>query len=191
MIMKHSINRERQGGAILITALMILLLLTIFGLSSMGTNILEEKMAGNMRDRNTAFQAAESALRAAEAWLATTTPDIDNENIWDIGALDLPLEPSNDVPWWEETNPDNDDLPIFKDQDWWDANARTVEGDAKLSDSVVANQPAYVVEKLPPSPIGLGAGESLDAADTYFQITARGVGGAPTTVVVLQSIYKW
>ncbi len=101
MIMKHSINRKRQGGAILITALMILLLLTIFGLSSMDTNILEEKMAGNMRDRNTAFQAAESALRSAEAWLATqATLDISSTGpIWDVKSAGLDPDPDNDMPW--------------------------------------------------------------------------------------------
>ena len=72
------IDRKRQRGAVMITALMILLLMTIFGISTMDTNILEEKMAGNMRDRNTAFQAAESALRAAEIWIAaqTSMPDV-------------------------------------------------------------------------------------------------------------------
>ena len=54
---KCGIKRKCQEGAILITALLILLLLTIFGISTMDTNILEEKMAGNMRDRNSAFQA--------------------------------------------------------------------------------------------------------------------------------------
>ena len=183
MIMKHSINRKRQGGAILITALMILLLLTIFGLSSMDTNILEEKMAGNMRDRNTAFQAAESALRAAERWLSTqTTLDISNTGpIWDVKSPGLDPDPTNDVPWWNEV-----------DAAWWE---HTDNGEIALTgDDVlpgVASQPEYIIEKLPPRSTGLGAGEQLDAADTYLQITARGVGGAPTTVVVLQSIYKW
>ncbi len=181
MIMKHSIDRKRQGGAILITALMILLLLTIFGLSSMGTNILEEKMAGNMRDRNSAFQAAESALRAAEAWLATqTTMDISSSGpVWDVKSLDP--DTSNDTPWWGEV-----------DAAWWentDNGVIALTGADELPG--VASQPEYIIEKLPPRPTGLGAGEDLGAADTYLQITARGVGGAPTTVVMLQSIYKW
>lgn len=195
MNMKRRFKRKCQDGAILITALLILLLLTLFGISTMDTNILEEKMAGNMRDRNSAFQSAESALRVAENWLAwlstqTTTPDISNANIWAVKALDAALDTSNDIPWWKEVNPDNG-LPIFKDQDWWDANAVTVSGDDELPDGTLASQPAYVIEKLPPSPTGLGAGESLEAADVYLQITARGVGGSPNTVVVLQSVYKW
>lgn len=55
-----------QSGAVLIISLIMLLLLTLIGTSSMQTTSLEEKMAGNFRDRNLAFQAAESAIRDAE-----------------------------------------------------------------------------------------------------------------------------
>ena len=178
---KQAFRRRRQGGAILITALLILLLLTIFGISTMDTNILEEKMAGNMRDRNNAFQAAESALRSAEQWLAAqTTLDISSTGpIWDVKALDP--DTTNDTPWWNEV-----------DAAWWEDAANGVialTGADELPG--VMFQPEYIIEKLPPKSIGLGAGESLDAADTYLQVTARGVGGSPTTVVMLQSIYKW
>ena len=40
--------------------------MTLLGVSSMSTSNLEEKMSGNSRDREIAFQAAESALREAE-----------------------------------------------------------------------------------------------------------------------------
>ncbi|MCP3868166.1 MAG: pilus assembly protein PilZ [Gammaproteobacteria bacterium] len=175
-------NRGRQRGAILITALMILLLMTLFGLSTMDTNILEEKMAGNMRDRNVAFQAAESALRAAERWLLAQTvlPNISaTGNIRDVNAIDPDTEA--DKAWWVEA-----------DGAWWKNpanNAKAHTGDAMLPD--VAEQPAYIIEKLPPRADSLEAGQALDDADTYLQVTARGVGGSETTVVILQSVYKW
>lgn len=49
----------------------MLLLLTIIGVTAIQTTSLEEKMAGNMRDQNLAFQAAESALRVGETETAT------------------------------------------------------------------------------------------------------------------------
>ena len=58
---------KRQQGAVLVVSLIMLLIMTLIGLSSMRTTILEEKMAGNYRDRNIAFQAAEAALLDAEA----------------------------------------------------------------------------------------------------------------------------
>lgn len=55
-----------QRGATLIIALIMLLLLTIIGLSSMRGTSLQESMAGNMRDSNLALQAAEAGLRKGE-----------------------------------------------------------------------------------------------------------------------------
>ncbi|WP_439859700.1 pilus assembly PilX family protein [Pseudomonas sp. MBLB4136] len=61
-----SLHIRSQQGAVLIIALVMLLLLTIIGLSSMRGTSLQESMAGNMRDNNVALQAAEAALRDGE-----------------------------------------------------------------------------------------------------------------------------
>ena len=60
---------NQQSGAALITSLIFLTILTILGMSSMGTALLESRMAGNARDRNMAFQAAEIGLRDAELYI--------------------------------------------------------------------------------------------------------------------------
>ena len=65
------INHKEGEGAVLIISLIMLLLLTIIGVTAIQTTSLEEKMAGNMRDQNLAFQAAESALRVGETETAT------------------------------------------------------------------------------------------------------------------------
>jgi type IV pilus assembly protein PilX len=59
--------RRRQDGAVLVVGLIILVILTLLGVQAMRSNVLQERMAGNMRERNLAFQAAESALRLGEA----------------------------------------------------------------------------------------------------------------------------
>lgn len=56
-----------ECGAVLLVSLVMLLLLTLVGLAGMRMVQLEERMAGNLRDRQMAFQAAEAALRAGEA----------------------------------------------------------------------------------------------------------------------------
>lgn len=56
-----------QGGAVLIIGLIILVVLTLLGVQGMRNNVAQERMASNMRERNTAFQAAEAALRVGEA----------------------------------------------------------------------------------------------------------------------------
>lgn len=55
-----------ERGAVLLVTLVMLLLLTLIGLAGMRLASLEERMAGNLRDRQMAFQEAESALRAGE-----------------------------------------------------------------------------------------------------------------------------
>ena len=75
-------NPSKQQGAALAVSLIILLLMTLIAVTGMQTTTLEEKMAGNSRDRNLAFQAAESALRQGETWLegfANTTEFGDGE----------------------------------------------------------------------------------------------------------------
>lgn len=57
---------NKQRGAILVIALFMLLLLTVIGLSSMRGTMLQENMAGNLRDSSLALQAAEAALRKGE-----------------------------------------------------------------------------------------------------------------------------
>lgn len=59
-------SAKSQRGAVLVIGLIILVVLTLLGVQSMRTNVAQERMASNMRERNVAFQAAESALRVGE-----------------------------------------------------------------------------------------------------------------------------
>ncbi|HIF50721.1 MAG TPA: hypothetical protein EYQ42_04180 [Thiotrichaceae bacterium] len=58
----NNINIKNQSGAVLITALIMLVILTMLGLSSMTTSTMEERMAANSQEINRAFQAASSGL---------------------------------------------------------------------------------------------------------------------------------
>lgn len=60
---------DSQKGAALLVALIMLLISTMIGLASIRGTTLNEKMSSNMYDRSLSYQAAESALRAAEAAL--------------------------------------------------------------------------------------------------------------------------
>lgn len=53
---------SKQTGAVLITSLLILLVMTIIGVSSIGSTNLEERMAQNFQNIAITFQAAESAI---------------------------------------------------------------------------------------------------------------------------------
>ncbi len=62
----QSFGRDHQQGIALVVGLIFLLLMTLIGVTAIQTTSLDERMAGNVRDRNLAFQAAEAALRDAE-----------------------------------------------------------------------------------------------------------------------------
>ncbi len=63
-------RRCRQRGAVLIFSLLMLLVLTLLGVTGVGNSLLEERMSGNFFQTYTAMQAAETALRVAEDWLS-------------------------------------------------------------------------------------------------------------------------
>ena len=58
----HLSTGTRQQGAVLITALILLVLLTMLGITSMSTTTMEERMAANSQEMNRAFQAASTGL---------------------------------------------------------------------------------------------------------------------------------
>jgi len=95
----YSLTQHTQRGAVLIVALVMLLLLTIMGISSMRSTNMQERMAGNMRDQSQAFQAAETALRKGESTvLATAIPTLQlttGTSAWQNAdqITDLPVAP--------------------------------------------------------------------------------------------------
>jgi len=58
-----------QQGAVLLVALVLLLVITVLGATALRSASLEMRMATNSQERQQAFNAAEAALRSAEAWL--------------------------------------------------------------------------------------------------------------------------
>lgn len=166
-------QQRRQQGAILITALLLLLVLTILGTSSLQNTVLQERMVGNMHNRNLAFQAAEAALRAGEGWLAdparvqlptVDTPDPDTDDDTDF--------------WWKEA-----------DADWWQTAGEESDFCADLDDCLVKENPRYLIEHHFFRPDSLRIGHEEATGRDYHRITTRGVGKSVKAQVVLQSVF--
>ncbi len=58
---------NKQNGVVLVVSLIMLLILTLLGISALNTTSMEEKMATNSQSINRAFQAAEAGIDAAYA----------------------------------------------------------------------------------------------------------------------------
>src|SRR3569623_424311 len=69
----HLMSQHRQAGPVMIVSLLMLLIMTLLGITAMNSTMLEEIMAVYMRYRNTSMQASEAALKAAEAALDALT----------------------------------------------------------------------------------------------------------------------
>lgn len=151
--------RSNQRGVTLIVALIFLAILMLLGVTVAQTSSLEERMAGNTRDRDMAFQAAEAALKDAEADLAGFLANAFNGSTPGLIAFDAAT--SNNATYWDA-------------YDWEDASQA-----ASTDFTGVAEQPRYVIEKLPDS-----------VTTKRFRITVRGIGTNTNTVVILQAGYE-
>lgn len=61
---------RNQGGVIMVSAILLLVVITIFAIAMFRSFGLEEKIATNVRDKERATQSAMAALQYAEWWLA-------------------------------------------------------------------------------------------------------------------------
>lgn len=174
---------DAQRGSALIMGLIMLLVITMIGLTAMQTTTQQERMAGNLRDRNIAFQAAETALRRGEeALLNRCINTFEGDGDFDVES---------------NTDAERSFVQQAATLAWTDANSRPFDDfdeictEAAEHTSLVqsADAPRYFVERQPPV-----AGPSLEAgvAKTIeaFKVTSRGVGGSDAAVVVLQSSVK-
>ncbi len=87
-------SKQGQGGAVLVVGLIILVVLTLLSVQGMRSNLAQERMGSNMRERNVAFQAAEAALRFGEREGAfdATGADLVDPFGWTPDANGLPTE---------------------------------------------------------------------------------------------------
>lgn len=169
----HRALAARCRGMALVMSLIFLLLLTILAITAIGTSTLQEKMAGNLRDQDVAFQAAESALRGGEnqidGFRTSGRPIPDNTGsagVWTL--LSLNGQILNDT--------------------WWQANSILHGGSVQLA----SENPRFVIEELEFVEDSLVTGGRYGATPGiyYYRVTSRAVGATTFSQSVLQSTYR-
>ncbi|HUE12144.1 MAG TPA: PilX N-terminal domain-containing pilus assembly protein, partial [Steroidobacteraceae bacterium] len=70
MITRQLRSMPRQRGMVLVTALLLLIVVTLLAVGMFRSFGLDEKIAGNVREKQRALNAAETAEEYAEFWLA-------------------------------------------------------------------------------------------------------------------------
>ena len=166
---------RHQKGAALILSLVILLAMTLIGVSSMDSAVLELKMAGTMQQQIVAMNRAEATLMAAEAQIDAMTTDGTTQN---FEATDDGFYPSTNALNLEQVN--------------WDAISS--ETGPVTSANSVDDDDAYVIEYLGVKPIP-GETVKMDpnggitgGAVHTFRNTTRSASGRDV-VRIVQSIY--
>lgn len=183
----HTFPSGRQGGAALVIALIFLVVMALIGLSASNVTFLEERMAGNMRDRELAFQTAEAALAyARQNWKAAplnysgtlTNPAT---NTATTGVCDHPIALGN--PAHPAAGLRHIDLDCGNDQAYWNAHNWANDSIQLPAGSVVTapgqDRPRFLIERL----ANTGA---LPNICQHLRVTARGIGAQDATIVILQ-----
>ncbi|MCQ4313672.1 pilus assembly protein PilX [Stutzerimonas sp. VN223-3] len=163
-----SFGYSKQQGAVLLVALIMLLLLTILGAAAMRDTNLQERMAGNMRDHNLAFQAAEAALRFAEQEVKT-----DYANL--IDDVQYPINDEDpEVVTFTKFTGEVDSKPTY--------TITRLPHPGQLDMQNMVNPETAGGDSL-------AAGESLILDFVLVRIEATGTGASPDSKVTLRSLY--
>lgn len=193
--MHHTPPREQ--GAVLAIGLIILVVMTLLGVTAMTTTSLENKMAGNLKDWNLAQQAAEAGLRDAEIDIATTG----RVTGWTygVGGCKAVTATANQRDG-QCISAVGDTVNIWQTIDWSNSAAaqyyvkygnKTGAGSAYTVAQGYATIPRYIIElvtdkgKPGVSLVGFESNKTKT-----FRVTAVGYGGSTQASVMLQSTYS-
>ncbi|MET0857038.1 MAG: PilX N-terminal domain-containing pilus assembly protein [Telluria sp.] len=192
-------KQRRCGGAVLLTALFVLVAILAIGVSAAQIALNAEKSARNERDRHIAFQAAEAGLVDAERDIeGGADPMSERAALFDGGALGFAdgcgsananlglcaYVPGAAAPAWQlaELSAPDGAGSVATPYGRFTGETLPTGGGA-----LPARAPRYVIELLPLVRAGEDAGQR---AQSLYRITAIGFGARPGTQVVLQSIYR-
>jgi|EndMetStandDraft_4_1072995.scaffolds.fasta_scaffold03008_6 type IV pilus assembly protein PilX len=158
--MKQPIFTQRQRGVTLVITMLMLLLVTIVGVSMIRSTTTDERMAGATRDREKAFQAAEAAVQTCLTQVKVNSF---------AGTKLNPVAAISSAPNWEVA------------ANWSNANSTEITFPPNAGDGPdavgLAAWPRCMVE-------------SLGAGGESYRVTGRAVGGSSNTEVILQATYS-
>jgi len=182
--------QSNQRGIALVTSLLLLLVVTIMAMAMFRSYGLQEKIAGNLREKQRAFHSAATAEQYAEWWLSqsnnATSASVVCANLLNantgqgqicsnglaatLGAVSVASAP---LPW---TTSGANGGPIGVS---YTPQAMDVTTAAAMG--TYYNAPTFYISDLGPSANGT-PGE-------VFQIDAAGFGATPSAVAIIESTY--
>lgn len=188
--MNHpSIGARAQRGIVLVTSLLLLVVVTIIALSMFRSFGIQEKIAGNTREKQRALQSAISTQEYAENWLADNASlfapvncslflnaRLSQGQICNNKLSDAVGDVTN-VPWKINGAP----VGVKFTPDGMNVNPINSAGTASLTNPSYYSDPAFYIAWLGPSADGQG---------DIYQVDAFAFGGTAGTAVVVESTYE-
>ncbi len=166
---------RNQQGVALIVSLVILIAMTMLGITSMKGSSTELTMAGNLRESGLTFQAAEAGLRSAEKIIKESS----SAAIFDGSTDSMLAENSQD--------------PDYLDTASWDS-----ANYADVTLTGISTNPKYIIKFLgvwaqnPLALVNIGSGyddEPPGRIISNYRATSRGTGQTGNTFRTVQSYY--
>ena len=172
---------HRQGGAILVFGLVLLLAITVLGSSTVQDVMLEEKMNANQLNAQLAFHGADTALIECESFIR-------DSNVVALVSADAVVElndyESESGNWWTDSD-------FWKDK----TQADVIFERSEDNPAGLAAEPACVTEFIGTAGASKNwdqqvAGAGFDATEKlYYRVTAYSAGATTKSSTVLETIY--
>lgn len=176
-------NRQKQQGVALVVSLIILVSLTMLGLTSIQRTTTDLAMAGNQRETGLMFQAAEVGLATAEDFIEASNTNADFENTGPNNALGLYTVMANDATYYS---------PNYFDDTTWTTASQTATTSLDAYE-----QPRYMIEYLgdrsqnPLASVNIGGYGTQQTGKivSIYRSTTRGVGLTGNSFRYVQSYF--
>jgi type IV pilus assembly protein PilX len=171
--------RSKQSGIVLFVALILLLILSLIGVTAARMETVEERMSRNDDNHQIGTEAAEAALRAAEGGILSGIYSNFSANANGLYTFNTAGGNSSVPANWSTTA--GAALPAYSGP--------------SLSSVQLAQAPQTVIESLPAVAV---PGESIGSVQyasptppvTVYRVTASAVGADGTSTTTLQSIFR-
>ena len=159
-------GKNKQQGVVLVISLVILVSLTMLGLTSIQRTTTDLAMAGNQRETGLMFQAAEVGLSSAETFITTSTTNADFNNT-PLGLYTVPA-----------------DNPAYTGPSYFNAATWAASSQSTTTSLDAYEQPRYMIEYLgdrsqnPLAAINIGGYGTQQTGKivSIYRSTTRGVG---------------
>jgi len=185
-------NKIHQSGATLVVGLILLLVMTLIGVTSMKSTALEEKMAASLRNKVLAEGGVESALREAENFLWSYFADsnglelvADENATFGVYTLDTPTA-----------------LDFRQSKQWLNVGTEHSHNFTDIGNASLFKNPRYIIEEInvgtngaffAPPTFGYGGGSGSDGNSgvlRIFRITARSYSGDGKIIEKAESVFS-